>query len=74
VDELTNNNSLLTDNGLIGEGKRFEIQKIDDYADGILNHEEYVDVPFTICLQDKSPFRFFVNVFGVAEGIDLTAH
>ena len=71
VDELANKNLLLTDNGLIGEGERFEVSKIDEYADGILSHEEFVDVTFTVCLQEKSPFRFFVNVLGVAEDIDL---
>jgi hypothetical protein len=43
----------------------------NDYSDGILSPDEYVDVPFTVCLQEKSPFRFFVNVLGVAEDIDL---
>jgi hypothetical protein len=33
VSELTNNNSLLTNNGLIGEGGRLEASKIDDYAE-----------------------------------------
>jgi hypothetical protein len=66
VDELTNNNLLLTDNGLIGEGGQFEVPKIDDYADGYLSADEYVDVPFTVCLKEKKPFRFFVNVAGVA--------
>jgi PQQ-like domain len=62
--ELTNNNLLLTDSGLLGEGARFPVSRTDDYADGILSPGEYVDVPFTVCLQDKSPFRFFVNVLG----------
>jgi hypothetical protein len=67
VDELTNDNLLLTDNGLIGEGERFEVPKFDDYTDGILSHEEMVDVPFTVCLKNINPFRFFVNVLGVAK-------
>jgi hypothetical protein len=66
VDELTNNNLLLTDIGLIGEGERFEVPKIDDYADGYLSADEYVNVPFTVCLKEKKPFKFFVNVAGVA--------
>ncbi len=69
VDELANDNLLLTDNGLIGEGECFAVSKIDDYSDGYLSPDEYVDVPFTVCLQEKSPFRFFVNVLGVAEDI-----
>lgn len=66
VTELTNDNLLLTQNGLIGQGGHFAIPKIDDYADGYLTADEYVDVPFTICLQNIEPFRFFVDVVGVA--------
>ena len=64
VDELTNDNLLLTNNELIGEGGRFEVPNSDDYSDGILRSNEYVYVPFCVCLQDKDPFRFFVNVLG----------
>jgi hypothetical protein len=66
VDELTNNNLLLTNNGLIGEDERFEVSKIDGYGDGYLSADEYVVVPFTVCLKTKKPFRFFVNVAGDA--------
>lgn len=66
VNELTNNNLLLTDDGLIGEGGRFEVPNSDDYADGYLSADEYVDVPFTVCLKIKKPFRFYVNVVGDA--------
>ena len=69
VDELSNDNLLLTNSGLIGEGERFEVSKFDEYDDGILSsdeYEEYVDVPFTVCLKNTKPFRFFVNVLGVA--------
>jgi len=65
IDELTNDNLCLTNAGLIGEGQLFEVPEIDDYADGYLSPEEYVDVPFTVCLKNKKPFRFFVNVAGV---------
>jgi len=65
IDELTNGNLCLTDVGLIGEDRLFEVPKFDDYADGYLSADEYVDVPFTICLKNKKPFRFFVNVVGV---------
>jgi len=40
---------------------------VNDYSDGILSPGEFVDVPFTVCLQEKSPFRFFVNVFGTID-------
>ena len=67
VDELSNGNLLLTNDGLIAEGERFQVPKIDDYDDGYLSADEYVDVPFSVCLQDKKPFRFFVNVLGQSE-------
>jgi len=66
IDELTNDNLCLTDMGLIGESQLFEVPKFDDYADGYLSHDEYVDFPFTVCLNNTKPFRFFVNVVGVA--------
>ena len=66
VDELTNNDFLLTDNGIVDEGGRFEVQKIDDYADGASAPEELVGVHFVVCLQNKNPFRLFVNVLGTA--------
>ena len=71
VDELTNNNLLLTTTGLIGEGGQFQVPKINDYSDGFLSPDESVDVPFPVCLQNFNPFRFFVNVLGES-GINLT--
>jgi hypothetical protein len=65
VDELTNKNLLLTNNGLIGDGEQFQVPKFDDYSDGYLKPGGYVDLPFCVCLQDKNPFRFFVNVLGI---------
>ncbi len=64
VDELTNNNLLRTDNGLIGEGDRFKVLNSDDYSDGLLFPDEYVDVPFTVCLNNRTSFSFFVDVYG----------
>ncbi len=64
IDELTNDNFLLTNNGLIGEGERFEVPNSDDYTDGMLSPGEYVDVPFTVCLKNRDPFSFFVDVYG----------
>jgi hypothetical protein len=66
INTLTNGNMCLTDDGLMGVGERFEVPKIDDYVDGILRPEENVDVPFTVCLKNTDPFRFFVDVVGVA--------
>jgi hypothetical protein len=66
IDELTNGNLCLTNVGLIGEGGNFEVPNSDDYVDAVLSHKENVDVPFTVCLNNTDPFRFFVNVVGVA--------
>lgn len=66
IDELTNNNLLLTTKELIGEGDQFQVLKIDDYSDGYLNPDEYVNVPFTVCIENKKPFQFYVDVFGTA--------
>jgi hypothetical protein len=66
IDELTNGNLCLTNVGLIGEGGNFEVPNSDDYVDAVLSHKENVDVPFTVCLNNTNPFRFFVNVVGVA--------
>ena len=65
VVELTNENLLLTDIGLIGQGERFGVQKNDDYTDGLLNPDEVVNVPFIVCLKEKKPFRLFVDVSGI---------
>ena len=46
--ELTNDNLLLTNPGLLGEGEWFPITRADDYEDGILSPDEYVEVPFTV--------------------------
>ncbi len=64
VAELTNNNLLLTDNGFIGQGNWIYVPMNDDYMDGILSPGEDVDVPFTVCLNNSDPFRFFVDVYG----------
>ena len=65
VFELTNDNLLLTDIGLIEQGERFAVQKNDNYADGLLSPDEFVNVPFTVCLKEKKPFRLFVDVSGI---------
>ncbi len=65
IDELTNDNLCLTDIGLFEESQVFDVPNLDDYADGYFDTGENVDVPFTICLKIKKPFRFFVNVVGV---------
>jgi len=65
VAELSNGNLVLTEAGTtIGEGGSFPVPDKDDYSDGDLAPSEAVDVPFTICLKNMQPFRFFVDVLG----------
>jgi len=65
INTLTNGNMCLTDDGLVGVGERFEVPMEDSYGDGWLSPDEYVDIPFTICLRNRRPFRFFVDVLGI---------
>jgi hypothetical protein len=37
------------------------------FTDGLLTSDEFVDVPFIICLTARAPFAFVVDVFGVAD-------
>ena len=37
----------------------------DGYGDGRLMPDENVVVPFTICIMNMRPFRFFVDVLGL---------
>ena len=65
VVELTNENLLQNgEGGPGGVGAILIVPETDDFLDGGLAHQEFVDVPFVICLKEVEPFRFFVNVFG----------
>ena len=65
VQTLTNGNLLQNaDGGPGGAGATLTVPQADAFADGILSPEESVDVPFVVCLQQRSPFRFFVDVLG----------
>lgn len=73
VQQLTNGNLLKNaDAGPGGKGALMTVPKKDQYTEGILGpwnspDVEFVDVPFEICLKDNiSPFRFLVDVLGVA--------
>jgi hypothetical protein len=62
---LTNGNLLLNaDGGPAGVGAQVTVPPQDGFADAVLSPEEFVDVPFRLCLQEQSPFSFFVDVFG----------
>jgi hypothetical protein len=36
-------------------------------ADGLLSANEAVEVPLVVCLRQKTPFQFFVDVIGVEQ-------
>jgi hypothetical protein len=70
VATLTNRNLLQNaDGGPGGAGAMLTVPPKDGFADGVLSPEEFVDVPFVICLKEDKPFSFFVDVLGeVVEG------
>jgi hypothetical protein len=66
VTTITGGNVLQNaDGGPAGVGARLTVPRQEDFADGVLSAAEFVDVPFAICIRERSPFRFFVNVLGV---------
>lgn len=68
VETLTNGNLLQNaDEGPTGRRARLSIPMDDGFSDGVLGPNEFVDVPLIICLNDRNRFRFFVNVFGIAQ-------
>jgi hypothetical protein len=68
VQTVTNGNLLQNaDGGPGGVGATLTVPKADAFVDGILSAEESVDVPFVVCLQQISPFRFFVDVLGESQ-------
>jgi hypothetical protein len=66
VQTLTNGNLLQNaDGGPGGVGATVTVPQVGAFVDGILSPEDAVDVPFVVCLQEPSPFRFFVDVLGI---------
>jgi hypothetical protein len=63
VSELTQDNRLLTPQGLIGKVASFKVPPQGSFANGQLSPTEFVDVPFTVCLTDRTPFSLRVNVW-----------
>jgi hypothetical protein len=47
------------DGGPGGVGARLTVSRQDDFINGRLSPEEFVDVPFIICLQERAPCQFF---------------
>jgi hypothetical protein len=65
---LTNGNLLQNaDDGPGDVGAVLTVSEQGQFADGVLSAEEFVDVPFVICLKRKVPFTFFVDVLGVVQ-------
>ena len=68
VTTLTNGNLLQNaDGGPGGVGAQLTVPQDDGFADGVLSPDEFVDVPFIICLTQRQPFTFVVDVFGDVE-------
>ncbi|MGD9730499.1 MAG: hypothetical protein AB7V39_29595, partial [Nitrospiraceae bacterium] len=66
VKTLSNGNLLQNaDGGNGGVGSTLTVPKQSGYADGTLTPGESVDVHFNICLKNKKPFTFFVDVLGM---------
>ena len=68
VTTLTNGNLLQNaDGGPGGVGAQLTVPQQDGFTDGVLRPEEFVDVPFVICLTQRKPFQFVVDVLGDVE-------
>ena len=68
VTSLTNGNLLQNaDSGPGGVGSVMTVPGVKGYSDSILSYSEVVDVPFRLCLKQRVPFQFFVDVLGIAE-------
>jgi hypothetical protein len=48
-----------------GIGARLIVPHADDFSYGVLSPAEWVDVPFVIWLQERTPFMFEVDVLGM---------
>jgi hypothetical protein len=67
--ELTNGNLVQTaDGGAAGVASTQTLPEVEGFSDGVLSAGESVQVPFVVCLQTLSPFRFLVDVLGLQTG------
>jgi hypothetical protein len=55
------------DDGPGSVGAQLTVPRQDGFIEGVLSPDEFVDVPFRICLTQRQPFRFEVSVVGLAE-------
>ena len=68
VTTLTRGNLLHNaDGGPGGVGAQLTVPQEDGFADGVMSPGEFVDVPFIICLTEREPFTFEVDVLGTVE-------
>jgi hypothetical protein len=68
VTTLTNGNLLQNADGGPGSvGAQLTVPQQDGFTDGLLSPDEFVDVPFIICLTQRRSFTFVVDVFGIVE-------
>jgi hypothetical protein len=68
---LTNGNLLgNAEAGPGGVGARLSVPRHGGFLDGVLEPNESTDVPFIICLTNKSRFTFFVDVSGIVGDAD----
>ena len=65
VTEFTGGNLLQNaDGGPGGVGAQLTVPQQDGLTDGILSPDEFVDVSFLMCLTEREPFSFMVDVLG----------
>jgi uncharacterized delta-60 repeat protein len=55
------------DGGPGGIAAQLTVPQQDGFADGVLSPDEFVDVPFLMCLTRRQPFTFMVDVFEVVD-------
>jgi len=58
---------LTPDRYVLSVGRDYDLMpvpQVGQYADGVLSEGESVDVPFAICLPNRDPFAFEVDVWG----------
>jgi hypothetical protein len=68
VTTITDGNLLQNaDGGPVGTGALLTVPHKGGLSDGALSPEEFVDVPFQICVRQRKSFRFVVDVLSAAD-------
>lgn len=63
IDHITKGNRVLAGARLLTNDDRFEIGKKGKYEDGVLGINESIQVPVTVCLKNKIPFKIDLSVW-----------